>query len=221
MKHSSVKLETPCEIIDITPINPLISKCQIKVCYVGEQPNRNNSIITKDVAKQIANSIPGSPIVGYFNEVTGDFEEHNRSIKISGGKIVVEDTTRPYGFIDLNAKVWFQKYLDDGQVEREYMVTEGYLWTGQYPECKRAVDKGNNQSMEFDEESLDASWANFSNGKPKLFIINEAIISKLCILGDDYEPCFEGSNVTAPTQFSHISLSTEFKHRYYAMMQEI
>ena len=221
MKHSSVKLETPCEIIDITPINPLISKCQIKVCYVGEQPNRNNSIITKDVAKQIANSIPGSPIVGYFNEATGDFEEHNRSIKISGGKIVVEDTTRPYGFIDLNAKVWFQKYLDDGQVEREYMVTEGYLWTGQYPECKRAVDKGNNQSMEFDEESLDASWANFSNGKPKLFIINEAIISKLCILGDDYEPCFEGSNVTAPTQFSHISLSTEFKHRYYAMMQEI
>ena len=74
MKHSSVKLETPCEIIDITPINPLISKCQIKVCYVGEQPNRNNSIITKDVAKQIANSIPGSPIVGYFNEATGDFE---------------------------------------------------------------------------------------------------------------------------------------------------
>ena len=118
MKHSSVKLETPCEIIDITPINPLISKCQIKVCYVGEQPNRNNSIITKDVAKQIANSIPGSPIVGYFNEATGDFEEHNRSIKISGGKIVVEDTTRPYGFIDLNAKVWFQKYLDDGQIER-------------------------------------------------------------------------------------------------------
>ena len=95
MKHSSVKLETPCEIIDITPINPLISKCQIKVCYVGEQPNRNNSIITKDVAKQIANSIPGSPIVGYFNEATGDFEEHNRSIKISDGKIVVEDTTRP------------------------------------------------------------------------------------------------------------------------------
>ena len=75
--------------------------------------------------------------------------------------------------------------------------------------------------MEFDEESLDASWANFSNGKPKLFIINEEIISKLCILGDDYEPCFEGSNITAPTQFSHISLSTEFKHRYYAMMQEI
>ena len=51
MKHSSVKLETPCEIIDITPINPLISKCQIKVCYVGDEPNRNRSIITKETAK--------------------------------------------------------------------------------------------------------------------------------------------------------------------------
>ena len=107
MKHSSVKLETPCEIIDITPINPLISKCQIKVCYVGEQPNRNNSVITKDVAKELANSIPGSPIVGYYNEAIGDFEEHNRIIEISGGKIKLKDTTRPYGFVDLGAKVWF------------------------------------------------------------------------------------------------------------------
>ena len=44
----SLKLNTPCELINVTPYNPLISKCQIKVCYVGEKPNRNKSIITKD-----------------------------------------------------------------------------------------------------------------------------------------------------------------------------
>jgi hypothetical protein len=55
----------------------------------------------------MANSLPGSPIVGYYNEATGDFEEHNRMIDISGGKIKFKDTTRPYGFVDLNAKVWF------------------------------------------------------------------------------------------------------------------
>ena len=66
--HVSVRLtDYPIEFINITPVNPLISKCQIKVCYVGEQPNRNRSIITKDVARQIANSLPGSPIVGYYN----------------------------------------------------------------------------------------------------------------------------------------------------------
>ena len=73
MKHTSIKLETPCEFINITPVNPLISKCQIKVCYVGDSPNRNGSIITKEVARQMANSLSGSPIVGYYNDATGDF----------------------------------------------------------------------------------------------------------------------------------------------------
>ena len=215
--HTSVQLETPCEIINVIPLNPLISKCQIKVCYVGDDPNRNKSVITKEVAKQMANSLPGSPIVGFYNEASGDFEEHNRSIDISNGKIVVRDTTRPYGFVDLNAKVWFQKYLDDGKYEREYLVTEGYLWTGQYPECQRIIDNGNNQSMELDNDSLDGTWTNFNNGKPKLFIINEAIVSKLCILGENCEPCFEGSNIT-PTQFS---FDNGFKHKIYSMMQEL
>jgi hypothetical protein len=51
--------------------------------------------------------LPGSPIVGFFNEAQGDFEEHNRVIDISNGRFEIKDTTRPYGFVDLNAKVWF------------------------------------------------------------------------------------------------------------------
>ena len=84
MKHTSVKLNTPAEFINITGINPLVSKCQIKVCYVGEQPNRNGSVITKDVAIQLANSLPGSPIVGFYNAHKEDFEGHER-------ELVVED----------------------------------------------------------------------------------------------------------------------------------
>ena len=127
--HKSIRLDTPIELINVTPLNPLISKCQIKVCYVGDTPNRNRSIITKDVARQMANSLPGCPIVGYYNTGASDFEEHNRVIDISNGKFEIKDTTRPYGFVDLNAKVWFAKYMDDG-VEHEYMMTEGWLWTG-------------------------------------------------------------------------------------------
>jgi hypothetical protein len=107
MKHTSIALNMPCEFINITPVNPLISKCEIKVCYVSDEPNRNRSIITKDVAKEMANSLPGCPIVGYYNEAKEDFEEHNRVIEISNGKFEIKDTTRPYGFVDLNAKVWF------------------------------------------------------------------------------------------------------------------
>lgn len=200
--HISIPVENTIEIINVVPVNPLISKCQIKVCYVGDEPNRNRSIITKEVATKLANSIPGSPIVGFYNEHEEDFEEHNRSIEIANGQIRIKELTRPYGFVDLNAKVWFQKFMDEG-IEREYLVTEGWLWTGQYPECARVVDKGNNHSMELDDKIIDAYWTKDGNGKPKFFIINEAIMSKLCILGEKSEPCFEGSHITAPkVQFS-------------------
>ena len=217
--HTSVKLDCPVEFINITPLNPLISKCQIKVCYVSDEPNRNRSVITKEVAKKMANSLPGCPIVGFYNEEKGDFEEHNRVIDISNGKFEIKDTTRPYGFVDLGAKVWFQKFLDDGKDEREYMMTEGWLWTGQYPECKRIIDKGNNQSMELDKDTLNAAWSKSNNGKPQFFIINEAIISKLCTLGEANEPCFEGSNITAPTiQFA---FEDGFKEQLSSMINEL
>ena len=216
MKHTSIKLETPCEFINITPVNPLISKCQIKVCYVGDTPNRNGSIITKEVARQMANSLPGSPIVGYYNEATGDFEEHNRVIDISNGQFKIQDTTKPYGFVDLGARAWFQKFNDDG-VEHEYLMTEGYIWTGQYPECQRIIDQGNNQSMELDEKTLNATWTKDDNGKPKFFIINEAIISKLCILGEECEPCFEGSQIT---KFS-LTFDEDFKQKLFSMMNDL
>ena len=220
MVHQSIKLNTPIEFINIVPFNPLISKCQIKVCYVSDEPNRNRSIITKEVAKKMANSLPGSPIVGYYNEDKQDFEEHERVLEISPkGELRLKDITKPYGFIDLNAKVWFQKFLDDDAQEREYLMTEGWLWTGQYPECSRVITQGNNQSMELDKKIIDAYWTKDENGKPQFFIINEAIFSKLCILGNEEEPCFEASRVTAPTiQFS---LEDDFKVELLSMMNEL
>lgn len=217
MKHTSIPMNTPCEIIKVTPVNPLISKCQIKVCYVGEKPNRNGSVITKEVAEDLANSLPGSPIVGYFDRDTQDFEEHSRDIEIIDGELQFVDKTKPYGFVDLGAKVWFQKFLDDGTMEHEYLMTEGYIWTGQYPEAQRIVEQGNNQSMELDEKSINAHWARIDNEGPEFFIINEAIISKLCVLGEEYEPCFEGSTITK-VQFS---LSEDFKQSVYSMTEQM
>lgn len=217
MKHTSVRLNTPSEFIQLTPINPLISKCQIKVCYVSDQPNRNRSVITKEVAKKIANTIPGTPIVGYYNPYKQDFEEHNRTISLKDGEIVIEDATRPYGFVDLNARCWFQKFLDDNKEEREYLMTEGWLWTGQYPEALRILSQGNGQSMELDKNLINAWWTKDGNGKPMFFIINEAVMSKLCILGQDNEPCFEGASITS-VQFS---LTKDFNYQLQKMKDQL
>ena len=216
MRHISIKLNTPCEFIDIVPLNPLISKCQIKVCYVGEQPNRNGSVITEEVAREMARSLPGSPIVGRYLEDKKDFEEHSREMSIKNGELVFEDVTQPYGFVDLGAKVWFQDFSDDG-VTHKYLMTEGYIWTGRYPEAQRIIDKGNNQSMELDQKSLNGNWSTNLNEGYEFFIINEAVISALCILGEDVEPCFEGASIEK-VQFA---LEDNFKNELFSMMNEI
>ena len=109
--------------------------------------------------------------------------------------------------------------MDDGINEHEYLMTEGYLWTGQYPECKRILEKGNNQSMELDEKTVQGQRTKTSNGKEELFIINEAIISKLCILGENVEPCFEGASIGTPTiQFS---FENSFKEQLFSRMEEL
>lgn len=214
--HDSIKVDSPIEILEVAPLNPLISKCQIKVCYVGDEPNRNGSIITKAVAADMAKSLGGSPIVGFYNETSGDFEGHNQIIDVSNGEWKFKDTTQPYGFVPLDAKVWFQKFMDDG-VEHEYLMTEGYLWTGQYPETERILTKGNNQSMELYEPTLKGFWSESDNGDFSFFIINEAIISKLCILGEDVEPCFEGSQITR-VQFS---FEPDFQKKIISMMEQV
>ena len=58
--HISIPVEGTVELLNFTPVNPLISKCEIKVCYVGDQPNRNKSVITKEVATEMAKSLPGA-----------------------------------------------------------------------------------------------------------------------------------------------------------------
>ena len=220
MRHTSIKLNAPIEIVNTTSMNPLISKCEIKVCYVGEEPNRNGTIITKELAVELAQSLPGSPIVGFYDEELGDFLGHERELSFDeDGNLFFKEITRPYGFIDSQAKVWFQKFLDDGRNEREYLMTEGYLWTGQYPECQRVIERGNNQSMELDPKKTSMTRTNLDNDKQVFFIINEAILSKLCILGENTEPCFEGATITSP-QFQ-FSFEEDFKNKLFSMINEL
>lgn len=215
--HVSVPVDERIELVEVTEQNPLISKCQIKVCYLGE--NRNGSFIDRQTAEKMSVGLRGCPIVGYYAKDTEDFEEHNRMIDLGGNKFEIIDMTKPYGFTDVNAKIWFQDFTDDNQETRTYLMTEGYLWTDIYPESKRIVEKGNNQSMELYEENFDGYWAESPNSDHGFFIITEAIISKLCILGEDYEPCFEGAQIA--TTFSLQDEFNKLKEMFSAMQEAL
>ena len=77
--------------------------------------------------------------------------------------------------------------------------------------------------MELDSNSLDGHWAKDNNLGVEFFIINDAVFSKLCILGDDVEPCFEGSSVTAiSSEVERVfSNNTNFSSTLFTMMNEL
>ena len=226
MMHQSIATIDSPEFINLQPleINPLMSSCEIKVLYLGE--NRNQSYITKEVATEMAKTLRGAPIVGYYREDKEDFRDHGEKIIFDDEGVKFECLTKPYGFVAPDAKVWFQKFEDTDDfgntVTREYLMTTGYLWTGQYEEAKLAIDEGRPQSMELDSETLDGHWSTNNKTGMDFFIINDAIFSKLCILGEDVEPCFEGANVTAPqVSATFTKIDDNFKKTLYTMMQDL
>ena len=211
------------EFLNINSINPLVSKCEIKVLYVGE--NRNRSFISKEVAIEMAQTLPGCPIVGYYIENKEDFGDHGEQIIIDGEGVKFKKLTKPYGFVAPDSKIWFQEFQDTDEFGnttiREYLMTEGYLWTGQFEECQRVIDNGNPQSMELDEKTLKGHWSTDTNKGVEFFIINDAMFSKLCILGEDVEPCFEGASVTAPDVSSKFSKDDSFIPSLFSMIEQL
>lgn len=76
--------------------------------------------------------------------------------------------------------------------------------------------------MELDEETLDGHWSTNNNTGMDFFIINDAIFSKLCILGEDVEPCFEGSRITAPeVSTTFTKMDEDFKNTLFTMMKDL
>lgn len=221
---SEISMISGPEFINLSPldINPLMSKCEIKVCYLGH--NRNHSYINMETATNMAKTLRGTPIVAAWVDKKEDFGDHGHVMHIEDGEISFSCKTMPYGFVPPEAKVWYQNFTDtdefNNKVERTYLMTEGYLWTGQFPELNKVIEDGQPQSMELDEKTLDGHWAEDSKLGVEFFIINDATFSKLCILGDDVEPCFEGSAVTSPEVSKNFSMN-DFNTTLFTMMNEL
>ena len=226
LAHRSVATIKGPEFINLTPldINPLMSACEIKVFYIGE--NRNKSFISKEVATQMAKTLRGAPIVGYYRSDKEDFSDHGEEITIDSDGVHFKNNTRPYGFVAPDAKVWFKDFEEEDEfgnsIIRTYLMTTGYLWQGQFKQAKKVFqDDGKPHSMELEPETLKGHWATNPKNNIEFFIINDAIFEKLCILGDEVEPCFQGSGVTAPEVSTTFSLDENFKHTLFTMMEEL
>ena len=192
---------------NIQKFNSQFSKCNVAIAYVGD--NRNYTSISKETFENMIPSLYGVPVVGEWKESNEDFGSHGGKIEISDEGINYVETTKPYGFVDSQAKVWWEEITEEDGTVNEYLMTECFLWTGRYPEAEKVLEGNCNQSMEIlvsDGEYRDDGY----------FDIKSAEFSALCILGQEIIPCFESAG------FSQFNLNKdEFKHEFNLMVKEL
>ena len=190
---------------NLTPLNnSAFSKARLKIFYKGL--NRNGSYITDEVAEKLLATLPGTPIVGYFDGDCDDFLGH-----------VSPEQNKPYGFVPQDMNFKWEMSLDPDGVYRTYACTDIILWTGRYPVASRIV--GKSHSMELNPETVEGDWVD--DGDDFYYQFTNAEFFGLCILGDEYEPCFEGSSFYELHKQEDKSISEELHEMFSLYKKEL
>lgn len=165
---------------NLTPLNnSAFSKARLKIFYKGL--NRNGSYITEEIAEKLIASLPGTPIVGNFQGEKDDFEGHSPW---------APEELKAYGFVPETMNFSWEMNLDPDGVYRTYACTDIILWTGRYPIASRIV--GKSHSMELNPNTIEGEWVEHDD--EFYYQFTNAEFFGLCVLGEEYEPCFEGSS---------------------------
>lgn len=162
---------------DLKPFNSVLSKARVRIFYKGL--NRNRTYITDEFAEKLLSTISYTPVCGIWDEDSDDFEDHGEKRSIA----------KAYGVVPENPNITWETHLDEDGVEREYACADVILWTARYEEANKVV--GKSQSMELYDKSIKGEWK-FDKGI-KYFEFSDGCFIGLTPLGDDVEPCFEGS----------------------------
>ncbi len=200
------------EVLKVKPVSELLTEAIIKVCWVSNEPNQNRTVITREVGQEIAATLPGAPVAGLYDKDTGDFVQHSTRVSLRNGEFEIEDLTKAYGFVDPTVAPWYQDF-NEGGVIRTYLMCKAFLWTTQYAEASKIIGKG--QSMELNEDTISGYYSG------DVFIFTSATMDKLCVLGDNYPPCFAGAKILSTFSAHYETMADELEktlgRRYYVM----
>ena len=170
----------PISIFDLEEsevVSQTITKKRCGIFYKGH--NRNGGYITDEFADKLLSTLAYTPIKGIFNTENDDFEGHGKK----------NDEGRIYGVVPADHNFAWEDHEDEDGVVRTYACADVYLFTALYEEAELIDGKG--QSMELYAQSLKGDWTEV-DGK-YCFVYTDACFLGLQVLGDDVEPCFEGS----------------------------
>lgn len=184
---------------NLVPLNnSALSKARLKIFYKGM--NRNGSYINEEIAEKLISTLPGTPVVGYYDSDKDDFLGH-----------VSPESNRAYGFVPEEMNFKWEMFLDPDGVYRTYACTDIILWTGRYPIASKIV--GKSHSMELNPDTVEGEWVEHDD--EYYFEFTNAEFFGLCVLGEEYEPCFEGSSFyELHQQENNSSISKDLKEMF-------
>ena len=158
-----------------TLLSDVLSKRRVRIFYKYE--NRNLTYITDDFAEELISSLPYTPVKGIYEDQ--DFQAHGAVN--SEGKI--------YGIVPQDMNFAWEPHLDEDGIERVYACCDVYIFSALYPEAEAIKFKS--QSMELFRPTLKYHHEIIRGQRYTVF--DHGCFIGLQVLGDNFEPCFEGA----------------------------
>ena len=153
----------------------LYTKAKLKIFYIGE--TEDHRLFTKDFADKLIESLPNTPVVGFYSEDDEDFKGHNSVQYI-------------YGIVPESALITFEE-----EDNKTFAITDVILYTGRKDNIGKVANKifGKQHSLEMDPDTLKYKVNRDQQGRfMNLEFIDGSFIG-LSVLGDNETPAFSGS----------------------------
>lgn len=156
-----------------------VTRGKLKVFSIGK--TQDIRVFTKDFAESLIKSLPGTPVVAYFDKEEQDFLGHN-------------DIQYVYGYVPEDA---VPEFIQEGN--RTWAVVDINLFTERDDNIGEVARQiiGKSQSLELDPDSVDWELV-YINGKLEKIIFKKGKFYGLSVLGDNQTPAFEGAGFFKP-----------------------
>ena len=151
------------------------ARTEVKICFSDGTSTADGRVIEPSAIETLIASLPGTPIVGIYDQEKKDFKGH-----FDGNS-----HKERFGFVPNDV----EGEIVEDENGQEWLVAEVVIWTN-YEGAEQIF--GSSQSLEIDENSYEGAWKEDAKGN-QYFAFTKAEFKALCVLGADVEPAYTGS----------------------------
>ena len=155
--------------------NQYVTQAKLKVFYIGK--TGDNRVFTKQFSDQLLQTLPGTPVVAYYDEDKDDFVGHNAVQYV-------------FGYVPEAATI---SYMEEGGAT--FAVTDVLLFTGRKDNIGQVATKiiGKSHSLELDPGTVEYTIVRANKSIESITFTKGHFIG-LSVLGDNEQPAFAGSS---------------------------